>query len=340
MGMSWLWGVARATMAATVAAAIVAAPAGWTKAEAQDPIVLKGITPWVADYDLSKSFFLFQELVNKKLAGKVVISFLGGPEIAAPQQQFAALKNGVVDVLLGAAAYYRKEVPLAAAVQFSRKAPTELRKSGYYDLMREIHLEQGGVIYLANTAGGNKFRMYSKKKLATPDLTGMKFRVSPVYTPLVSALGGTPVPMAPGDVYTALERGVVDGFGWTYTGIDIWGWHEVNKYVIDHPFYSLDGAILINKKVWDKLPADIRATLEEIGVELEGKVEEFIGERLAKEDERLKRLGMEFIRFASADADKFVRAAYDAGWQDFLDKNKASFEKDPGLVDKLLTLGQ
>lgn len=333
-----LWKLARAMVAVL---AIVAAPSNWTKADAAEgPIVLKGITPWVADYDLSKSFFLFQELVNKKLSGKLAISYLGGPEIAPPRQQMSALKNGVVDVILGAAAYYRKEVPLAASVLFTGKTPTELRKSGYYDLMRKIHLDQGGVVYLANSSGGNKFRMYSKKNLTKPDFSGMKFRVSPVYTALVSALGGTPVPMAPGDVYTALERGVVDGFGWTYTGIDVWGWHEVNKYVIDHPFYSLDGAILINKGVWDRLPADVKAGLEEIGRELEGKVEKFISKRLAKEDERLKRLGMRFIRFSSADARKYVKTAYDAGWKDFLDKNKASFKKDPSLVDKLLKLGR
>jgi TRAP-type C4-dicarboxylate transport system substrate-binding protein len=329
-----------AAILSTFAATAILAAVASDRVAAQSPIVLRGITPWVADYDLSKSFFIFQELVNKsdKLKGKLVVSYLGGPEIAAPNDQVTALKNGVVDVILGAAAYYRTDVPLAAAVQFTSKLPTELRKSGYYDLMRKIHAD-AGVVYLANTAGGNKFRMYIKKPLEKPDFTGLRFRVSPVYTPLVEALGGTAVHMSPGDVYTALERGIVDGFGWTYTGIDIWGWQEVSKYVINHPFYSLDGAILINANVWNKLPADVKAALEEIGVELEGKVQEFIQSKLNKEDERLAKLGMKFITFSEADAKKYVNTAYNAGWADFLAKNKAAIAAKPGLAKQLQELG-
>jgi TRAP-type C4-dicarboxylate transport system substrate-binding protein len=308
-------------------------------AQAQQTIVLRGITPWTADYDLSQAFFKFQELVQSRLNGKVKVTYLGGPEVMPPNQQVQALKNGVVDVVLGAAAYYRTEVPLSAAVQFSRKLPSDLRKSGYYDVMRKIHMDQGGVVYLANTAGGNRFRMYTSKKINKPDFTGMKLRVSPVYSPLVRALGGAPVSMAPGDVYTAMERGVVDGYGWTYTGIDVFGWNEVTKFVIDHPFYSLDGAILINKAVWDKMPADVQAALNQIGADLELEIQKYIGDKLAKEDAKLRKLGVQPITFSKADADRYTRTAYEAGWKDFIEKNTDAIKASPGLLEKLQQLG-
>src|SRR3546814_14349100 len=66
-------------------------------AAAQDQIVLRGITPWVADYALSHAFFDFQTLVEEKFGDRVRVDYLGGPEIADPNNQFAALKNGVVD---------------------------------------------------------------------------------------------------------------------------------------------------------------------------------------------------------------------------------------------------
>ncbi len=308
---------------------------------AQQPITLRGITPWTADYDLSKGFFTFQQLVNEKLKGKVSVSYVGGPEVAAPNQQFQALKNGVVDVLLGAAAYYRTEVPMAWAVQFVEKTPPELRKTGWYDVMRKIHLDQGGVIYLANTAaGGGAFRLYMAKKIDKPDFKGLKIRVSPVYTPLVSALGGAPISMAPGEIFTGLERKVVDGFGWTYTGIDTLGLHEVTKYVIDHPFYSLDTVILMNKGVWDKLSPDIQKALEEIAQETERRHAAYMKASLKKEDEKLKKLGLEFIRFSAADAERYVRTAYDAGWKDFAEKNAATIKANPGLLEKLQKLGR
>jgi TRAP-type C4-dicarboxylate transport system substrate-binding protein len=307
----------------------------------QQQITLRGITPWTADYDLSKGFFTFQQLVNQKLKGRVSVSYVGGPEVAAPNQQFQALKNGVVDVLLGAAAYYRTEVPMAWAVQFVEKTPPELRKTGWYDVMRKIHLDQGGVIYLANTAaGGGAFRLYMAKKIDKPDFKGLKIRVSPVYTPLVSALGGAPISMAPGEIFTGLERKVVDGFGWTYTGIDTLGLHEVTKYVIDHPFYSLDTVILMNKDVWDKLSPDIQKALEEVAQETERRHLAYMQASLKKEDDKLKKLGLEFIKFPPADAERYVRTAYDAGWKDFAEKNAATIKANPGLLEKLQKLGR
>jgi TRAP-type transport system periplasmic protein len=322
--------------AALPAALIAGLIAG--QAQAQDTIVLRGITPWVADYDLSRAFFIFGELVEEKFGDRVQVEHLGGPEVAAPSDQFSALRNGVVDVLLGAAAYYRSEVPLSAAVQFTSKLPSELRTSGYYDLMRDIHAQEG-VVYLANTAGGNMFRMYLVDELSEPDFTGLTLRGSPVYVPLIDALGGVPVLMGPGDVYTALERGMINGYGWTYTGIEVFGWHEHSNYVIDHPFYSLDGALLINQQVWDGLPEDVRAGLEEIGVELEKRVEAYMSEQLAAEDAKLAELGMEFITFSEEGAAKYLETIQESGWEDFLTRNEAAFARDPELAERLLTTG-
>ena len=319
----------------------IAALAASSAVFAQQPIVLRGITPWTADYDLSKGFFTFQQLVNERLKGKVQLTYVGGPEVAAPNQQFQALKNGVVDVLLGAAAYYRTEVPMAWAVQFVEKTPPELRKSGWYDVMRKIHLDEGGVVYLANTAaGGGAFRIYMARKIEKPDFKGLKIRVSPVYTPLVTALGGAPISMAPGEIFTGLERKVVDGYGWTYTGIDTLGLQEVSKYVIDHPFYSLDTVVLMNKGVYDKLSPDLRKEIEEIAAETERRQSAYMQASLKKEDEKLKKLGMEFIRFSPADAERYVRTAYDAGWKDFAEKNAAVIKANPGLLEKLQQLGR
>jgi TRAP-type C4-dicarboxylate transport system substrate-binding protein len=310
-----------------------------TMAVRAEPVVLKGIIPWQKDYDLSKSFFIFQDLVNERLKGKVKIEYLGGPEVQQPNDQFAAVRNGIVDVILGAAAYYRSEVPAAAAVQFTKKLPHELRESGYFDVMRRLHAKHG-VVYLANTAGGNRFRIYLLKKISKPDFSGLRIRVSPVYLPLVKALGGTPVSVAPGEVYTALERNAIDGYGWTYTGIGVFGWQEKTKYVIDHPFYSLDTAILMNQKKFDSLPSDVRKTLNDIGAEVERRVEAQIAKRLVEEDKKLKKDGIKFIKFSDADAKTYLDTAYNAGWKDFIEKNKALLDKNPGLIEELQKKGQ
>ena len=91
------------------------------------------------------------------------------------------------------------------------------------------------------------------KKVAKPDLTGLHIRVSPVYTAFVKALGGTTQTSNIAQVYTYMENGTVQGFGWPSLG---WvpTWAEVTKYRLDPGFYSSALHTLVNLKTWKKLP--------------------------------------------------------------------------------------
>lgn len=285
-----------------------------------EPIVLRAVTPWVASYAGCKAFFTFQQMVNRQAKGELSIAYLGGEEVIPPQDQFEALRNGVVDIALSAAAYYRGQVPEASIIQLTELPPTQLRKSGFYDAIRKIHLEKGNVIYLVNVSGVGKFRLYFNVPVKKPDLTGLKVRVSPVYIDFVKALNGTPVMIPPADVYTALERGVVQGYGWTNFGIMDYAWHEVTKYVIDHPFYALENCILVNVNVWNKLPGHLRDLLEKIAAEAEARIEGDTADFVAAEDKKLRDAKLEFIKFSPPDAEYFVKTAYDVGWREFLKK--------------------
>lgn len=315
------------------AVAGVAAAFGATTARA-DVIELKGMTPWTKDYASSQPFFMFQEMIEERLKGRLTLKYLGGPEVVPAFEQFEALRNGVADVVLGAAAYYTAQVPEASAMLLARKSPQEMRETGYYDLMRKIHREKGGVIYLSNLTGVPNvgFRLYVNKNIEQPDLTGMKIRVSPVYVPLVNGLGGTPVNMPTTEIYTAIERGVVDGFGSTYVGIMDFALHEVTKYVINVPFYSKDNALLMNAEVWDGLPEDIRAELEQIAMDVENEMTKFVEKKVADEDRLLKEAGLEFIEFDEEQTKTYLDAAYDTRWADLK-------EKSPEYADDLQKLG-
>lgn len=306
-------------------------------AQAQ-PIVLRGITPWNPDYDMSQAFMLFQDMVKERMAGKLEVRYLGGPEIVQPNLQVEALKNGIVDVALTAAAYYRAEVPGAAAVMFTTKLPSELRKSGYTTLMQEIHKEKG-IQYLANAAGGKRYRFYLNRAIDKPDFSGLSIRVSPVYLPAVKALGGTPINISPSELYTALERNVVQGYGWPETGTIEMGLQETTKHVLEHPFYSLDTALLMNEAVYEKLPADVKQELEQILVEWEVKVEQLLQQKLAEENKRLADAGLTFIRFTPEDAATFMQTVNKSGWEAFIAQNEPLFKQHPDFVQRHETLG-
>lgn len=300
------------------------------------PIVLRGVVPYHPKNYLSQPLFILQKMVEERTGGNVKIDVLGSEEVVPALQQFDAVRNGVIDIVLGISSYYNNTIPEAVGIQYNKDfLPVDLRKNGYYQLMRDIHLKKGNVIYLANASGtpGRAFRLYLKKSIDKPDLTGMKIRVSPVYTAIVKALNGTPISMPPPDVYSALERGVVDGLGWTYAGTLDYGFPEVAKYVIDRPFYSINSTILVNKAVWDKLPQDLRDQLEKIAIDFEVAVAKYYDDYCKDEDARLKAKGVSFIRFTPEGNDKFDHAAYDAGWAEFLAKNPTDGEK----IKKLLT---
>ena len=326
-----------ALRALAVIAAGACAIGGSVPAMAQgQPIVLKGIVPYHPQNYLAQPLFILQKMLEERSKGQIKIQFIGGEEVVKALEQFDAVRNGVADISLAVASYYTGSVPEALAVQYNQKLlPSEMRKNGFYDLMRKIHLDKGNVIYLANASGtpGRAFRLYSKKKIDKADLAGMKIRVSPVYTALVQGLNGTPVSMPPADVYSALERGVVDGYGWTYAGILDYSFQEVAKYAIDPPFYSLNSAILMNRNTYEKLPADARKMLEDVAKDFEGVVATYYADYINQEDAKLKTKGIEVITLPPAEAKKYLDVAYAGGWADFLSKNPVNGPKLKSLTE-------
>ena len=149
-------------------------------------------------------------------------------------------------------------------------------------------------ILLARHIDNNPFHLYLTKPISGPDLTGLKLRITPVYRDFFQALGATVVQTAPGEVYTALERGVVDGYGWPITGIFDLGWHEKTKYRVDPGFYSAEVSILINKNAWAKLNEQQKRVISDAAAWIEAQAAD-----VAKENEadiaKQKAAGIEVI---------------------------------------------
>src|SRR5207248_9124406 len=109
--------------------------------------------------------------------------------------------------------------------------------------------------YLAKTVEFTPFHLYLTKKIDKPDLTGLKIRITPVYRDFFQALGATVMQTPPGEVYTTLERGVVDGYGWPIHGIFDLNWQEKTTYRVDPGFYNAEVSIVENLDDLKGLPA-------------------------------------------------------------------------------------
>jgi TRAP-type C4-dicarboxylate transport system substrate-binding protein len=178
---------------------------------------------------------------------------------------------------------------------------------------------------------GVEFFIYTNVLVKKADFTGLKIRVTPIYEPFVRALGGVPMTTAPGEVYTALEQKVVDGYGWPSLGVMDLGWHEVTKYVIDHGFYQTEVGALINLDTWKKLPESVQKRVKEIMLQVEKDSSAQSMGMVEKERKVLKDKGLVFIKLPPPEDKKYIETAYRVGWEKVI-------ARSPEFGSKLKTL--
>ena len=307
--------------------ALLAAIGLLSAADAQE-VTLRGVTSFAEKTTYSRGFEKFIERVNAEGKGVVHINYIGGPKAMPPFEVGNALKNGVVDIANVTGAFYTNLMPEADAWKLTQRPMAELRKNGGFDYMANLYAQKLNAVFLARVVDNNPFHLYLNKKIDGPDLKGLKLRITPVYRDFFQALGGTVVQTAPGEVYTALERGVVDGYGWPITGVFDLGWNERTKYRVDPGFYSAEVSILINKGVWDKLNDKQKAVLQKAAQQAEAEaVPEFKKENAA-ETERQAKAGIQAIAFDAANTKRYVDEAYKAGWDGVI---RQSAEHGPKL---------
>ncbi len=308
-----------ARAAAMAISAVALACIGANSAASQE-IKLKGVYAWSPPFFASLPLIWFKEALEKELAGKVSLNILGAAEVAPPFEQFEGLRNGTFDVLLTSASYYTGQLPVAQAGLFVSEPVETRRANGYYALVRKLHLEKTNTIYLSQVGGPvGGFRFYTKKKIERiDDLKNLKLRGSPAYKSMTIALGAVPLIIAPGETYAALERGVADGLGWGVSGLTQFGFQEVTKFVLDHPFQTVDTGILMNAATYNKLPADVKAAIERIAEQLEGESTRRIQKIYDDEDKVLRGHGLTFTKLPKAEEIGFYRRVYDTGWSDIL----------------------
>ena len=259
----------------------------------------------------------FIEKVHKLSKGELQIKLLGGPEAIPTFDQWEALKSGVVDLNFNVTAYYyRKAVPESMTMWLSKcESPAEERKNGFYDLLNDLHKEVG--VYYLGRGQWSSFYLWPTKKVESPrELSGMKFRSGLLYDSFLKALGAAPVTIPQPEVYTALERKMVDGFGWPMEGVAVSGWPEVTKYCIDHPFYQGDFLFLANLKSFNNLPKHLQTILTEAAREFEPEMVEFFKQMLKEEREKVVKAGVNFIKFSPEDAKRYVDLAWQAGYNE------------------------
>lgn len=247
-----------------------AAAASFNAAWAQAPIVIKFSHVVATDTPKGRAADRFKELAEKMTKGRVKVEVYPNSQLYKDKEEMEALQLGAVQMLapslakfgpLGVKEFEVFDLPYIFPNKTSLYAVTEgpIGKS----LMQK--LEPKGITGLAYWDNGFK-DMSANKPLHEPaDFRGLKMRIqaSKVLDAQMRALGANPQVLAFSEVYQALQTGVVDGTENPPSNMYTQKMHEVQKHMTLSNHGYLGYAVIVNKKFWDGLPADIRAALEQ-----------------------------------------------------------------------------
>jgi TRAP-type transport system periplasmic protein len=294
------------------------------------PVTLRAVTAFAEGTQFSRNFERFIEKVNQDGKGVIQINYIGGPRALPPFEVGNAVRGRVVDMANVPGAFYTNLMPEADALKLIDKPMSEQRKNGTWTFINELHNSKLNAHYLARQFHNVPFHIYLNKKIDRLDFSGLKIRVTPVYRDIVQVLGGTPITTPPGEVFTALERGVVDGYGWPVSGIFDLGWDRVTKFRMEPAFYAVDVNVLVNRDAWNGLNDAQRKVLNDAALWLEALDTENVAVNKAEVDRQAK-AGIQPIDFGPEDSQRFLQRANDVGWE-------AVLKRAPDTTPKLRQL--
>lgn len=314
-----------AGVALAVGTLFAAAPAS------ADEVVLRAVSSFQQGSLIERPFARFVEKVNAEGKGLVQINYMGGPSAMPPFEVGNSVASGVIDIAFVTAAFYTNLLPAGDGLKLTEYSIQELRKNGGWEYINELHNKKMNSWYLARTGDNVPFHLYVNKPVEKADLSGLTLRVTPVYRAFFEALNASSIQTPPSEVYTALERGVVDGYGWPIQGVLDLGWQEVTKARVDPGFYTVDVNVLVNLDKWNSLSDEQREFLNKMAEWVESTNAE--NEQI-NQDEAKKQAdsGMVVYTLEGAEREKWLKTARDAGWEQVI---KAAPDDGPRLRELL-----
>lgn len=284
-----------------------------------EPVVWRFVSAFNEKAAEHYGFWKFFDRVNNELGDRLKIEYIGSTEIVAYFDQFEQLGQGVFDIGHIPVNMTENITPIGDALYLTELNPMEMRDSGAYDFCKDIYEAQGNVVYLGVTSGEDYgYTLYTNFAVnSLDDFKGKTIRTAPVFVPLVNALGAGAIAIGGGEVYQALERGVVDGMGWSTIGAVDYAWYEVLKYRIDPIFYKTNIGMYVNKDSFFALDEDLQADVLRIAQEVEAQCYTEMGAMVAREFATLEEKGVQTITLEGDMRDQWLALAQEAGWAHF-----------------------
>lgn len=326
-----------------VATGIVAATVLAIALPAQSAEVLKVSTALGTKHDQSTVFFDTFMAKMKEDQSLVKLNYIGGPEVTPNRKQGPAMKRGLIDIIMSPVTYYANVVPEARLHGIANVSGATWRKNGAFDIMSKAWASKLNAVILGwgNYYGFNQFYMWFKEKpkfskVTGLDLSGMKMRTTPLYTPFLKAMGAITKNISPAEVYTALERGVVDGLAWPEGGVAFRGWQRFIKYRVEPGFFRSTTMATMNKTKFDKLPKKAQNQLIAAGLHYERDSGAILKKRAEIDNQKVYKEGVQRLILPPDIAKVYIKTIISANWKA---AEKYKFTADFKKLKALMTAG-
>ena len=232
----------------------------------------KMVTTWPANFPIfQESADRFAEDVRVMSNGRMQIQVFAGGELVPPLQTFDAVSQGSVELGLGSPYYWAGKIP---AAQFFSTVPFGMTARGMHawvnhggglELWRELYKPFHVIPFPMGNSGVQMGGWFNKKIDTLDDLKGLRMRIPGLGGKVLKMAGGNPVLMAGGEIYTALERGIIDATEWVGPFHDLrLGLNRAAKYYY-YPGWHEPGTefeLLVNTDKWQELPDDLKKMVE------------------------------------------------------------------------------
>ena len=253
-----------------LAAGMLALAALSFSASAEEHYTLKLAQTWGPNSPiLGDTTKRFAELAEAMSDGRVTVRIDAANKHKAPFGIFDLVRNGQYDMGHTASYYYKGTIPNAmyfTTIPFGLIAPEMYAwfyHGGGMELMQEVYEPYGLLSFPGGNTGNQMGGWFRKEINSLEDLKGLKMRTPGFAGEVMSELGVAVTNLPPGELYTSLERGVIDAVEWVGPALDFpMGFHQIAKYYYSgwqEP--SAEVQFLVNKKTWERLPEDIRQIL-------------------------------------------------------------------------------
>ena len=234
-------------------------------------IELKFATAFSPKHTMQRMVFEpWAQKINQLTQGRVKVNFFPGGALGKAKDMYSLAEKGIADIVYTLHDYTPGRFPLTSVFElpFMGETATDFAEAMWrtYAQVPQMQKEYEAVKLLALWAHPpGSFFTVKKPIRKIDDLKGMKIRTaSPFVTKALKEFGAAPVSMPVTEIYTSLERGVVDGTVLPYEAIWVFKMADLVKYATEKTkFYTMTMTVVMNKKKWDSLPRDVQKIIDD-----------------------------------------------------------------------------